>query len=298
MRSRLIEELSRVDEFNRIIWPATRINTLFREFDLTLIDDNYDDYDATLERILGGVTSDDDLVELYAVALDIDIDAVTEKLEQPDPGNWKPGYARVFLSHSAAHKQLVGEVAKELAVSGIHGFVAHDHMEYSKPWQVQIERALQTMDAFVALAHPEFGDSVWCNQEVGWALGRRVPYYVLRLGVDPRGFIGSDQWPSASGQPAKSIASTISDWVFAQNSFGNSVVDGLLEALKDVQNYYDAEAACKRVASLGTLSEDQFERLSTTWYSNDQLCGSVLATRALKPLFDRNGKSWPPPKAE
>jgi len=48
-------------------------------------------------------------------------------------------------------------------------------MAYRKPWQAQIEHALRSMQAFVAIVHPEFNSSAWCNQEVGWALGRRVP---------------------------------------------------------------------------------------------------------------------------
>ena len=62
----------------------------------------------------------------------------------------------MFLSHSAAHEKFAGEVAEELAVLGIDAFVAHDTMEYSKPWQAQIEQALQSMDLFATVAHPEF----------------------------------------------------------------------------------------------------------------------------------------------
>jgi hypothetical protein len=37
--------------------------------------------------------------------------------------------------------ELVGKVADELAIVGIHGFVAHNTMTYSRPWQAQIEQA-------------------------------------------------------------------------------------------------------------------------------------------------------------
>jgi hypothetical protein len=48
---------------------------------------------------------------------------------------------RLFMSHSARHRELVGKVADELAIVGIHGFVAHNTMTYSRPWQAQIEQA-------------------------------------------------------------------------------------------------------------------------------------------------------------
>jgi hypothetical protein len=66
-------------------------------------------------------------------------------------------------------------------------------MEVRTPWQSQIEQALQSTQAFVALVHPEFSDSAWCLREVGWVFSRRVPRYAIRIGTDPLGFIGSDR---------------------------------------------------------------------------------------------------------
>lgn len=266
---------------------------LLREFGLQATS-GFDDGPSVPDQL--GELSDDDLVELYSIALGVETDQVANLVEETHDKLWKPGYVRVFLSHSAKHKEFVGKVADELAVSGIHGFVAHDTMEVSKPWREQIESALRSMQAFVALIHPEFNHSPWCHQEVGWAVGRRVPYYAIRLGHDPQGFIGHLQWPSAFEQNPKQVAATISSWIATHDGLDTTIVEGMFSALRDAGNYFDAEAAVKRLATLESLDPEQFTELDRIWWSNDQLYGGVLPTRAMKPFYESNGRTWPPQK--
>lgn len=277
-------------------WTFDKTNLLLLEFGLAPMDDGW--HGPSVTDLVAGL-SESDLIEMYALVMGIEREEVEDVVESSaDTGNWKPNYARVFLSHSAAHRQFVGNVADELAVVGIHGFVAHDTLTYSKPWQMQIEQALRTMQAFVALVHSEFNDSAWCHQEVGWALGRRVPLFAVRLGVDPAGFPGRDQWPSCAGQKPKDVSDVISSWVSAVPELGTTVVDGLLSALQEAGNYFDAGAAASRIAALGSLTDDQFRRIDEIWWSNDQLHGGILATKAMKPLYEKHKRTWPPPKPE
>ena len=76
------------------------------------------------------------------------------------------------MSHSAKYKQYVSDVASSLLKFEVHAFVAHETMEVTRDSQEQIEHALRSMEAFVAFIHPEFTPSAWCQQELGWALGR------------------------------------------------------------------------------------------------------------------------------
>ncbi|MEZ5182200.1 MAG: hypothetical protein R2702_10055 [Acidimicrobiales bacterium] len=80
-------------------------------------------------------------------------------------------------------------------------------MERSKPWQ--LEQALRTMQAFVALVHPEVNQSAWCQQEIGWALGRRVPH-VLRVGVDQRASSGGTSGRASSTNPKRGAVGDLS----------------------------------------------------------------------------------------
>lgn len=282
-----------VDALDSQSWATEKVNLLFGEFGLEPIDAQREA--PSVADVLGQV-SESTLVELYAVVFNINTAEVEDAVESSDATMWKAGYVRLFLSHSAQHKTFVGEVADELAVMGVHGFVAHDTMEYSKPWQEQIERALRSMQAFVTIIHHEFNGSAWCNQEVGWALGRRVPNFAVRMGADPSGFPSRDQWPSGHGQSAKQVAATIYGWVAKVPELGGTITDGLLEGLTTAGNYYDAEAAANRIAALGTLDEQTWARLDATYWANDQVCGGVLPTRVLEPFYRGNGRDWPPAK--
>ena len=287
LKSRVIETLGSND------WTLDRTNVLLKEFGLEPIDG--DRFGPSLPDVIANVT-DELLIELYSVVTGVELDEVEADVAAADDGNWKDGYFRLFLSHSAVHKKFVGDIAGDLEVMGIHGFVAHDTMEVSRPWQTQIEKALRTMHAFVAIVHPEFNQSAWCHEEVGWALGRRVPRYVIRMGADPAAFIGREQWPSWTGRSASEVAGVVATWITGLAGHGTAVFDRLVAALKDAPSFVDAGATAGLIAALGTLSDEQFRRIEEVWYTNDQLYGGVLPTRAMQRVYAANGRAWPPPK--
>lgn len=112
------------------------------------------------------------------------------------------GY-RVFLSHKAEAKAEAAGLKERLAVFGVSAFVAHADIHPTKQWQEEIENALASMDAFLALLTKDFHESDWTDQEVGYALDRGVPLIAVKLGRDPYGFIGRFQalackWDDAS----------------------------------------------------------------------------------------------------
>jgi hypothetical protein len=146
------------------LWDHQRINLLLSEFGLSTVVFP----GPSFEEIIANI-SDSDLVQMYSIVTGTALGEVEDSVQSAALGNWKPGHVRVFMSHASRHKEFLGKVADELAIFGIHGFVAHDTMKYSKPWQARIEQALRSMHAFVAIVHSEFNKSAWCHQETGWA---------------------------------------------------------------------------------------------------------------------------------
>jgi hypothetical protein len=116
---------------------------------------------------------------------------------------WKPDYFRLFISHVSSSHAVASEIATVLREwYGVEGFVAHADIVPSADWQNEIEASLKTMDALLALLTPGFSKSLWCNQEVGWALGRQSLAISVRLGEDPTGFVGRFQAiPGGDGKP-------------------------------------------------------------------------------------------------
>lgn len=287
LKSQLTERLDSTD------WPGQKIDLLLAEFGLG---PHSPSPAGKLIVDIVSKLSDAMLVEMYSIVFEVDPQEVVESVESTDAGNWKPGFTRVFLSHSSEHNKFVSQVADELAVVGIHGFVAHEAMTVSEPWQRQVEAALRSMEAFVAFSHPKFNQSPWCNQEAGWALGRRVPHFTVRFGVAPAGFLGSTQWPNGSTQTTRQVADTIYRFVADQAELGRSIIDGLLGALERAGDFVSAGAAAERIARLGTLSPEDFTRLDTVYWKNDQIYGAVLANRELKPFYESHSRTFPPPK--
>jgi hypothetical protein len=279
-------------------WSVIDLDILLQQFGLATLElDNWASRTAEFARTVGEA-SDESLRDIYAIVMAIELDDVTAAVAVPnDHGLWKDGQLRLFLSHSALHKDFVGEISRELAVVGVHGFVAHDTMEIEKPWQSQIEIALRTAEAFVGLVHPPFNDSPWCQQEVGWAKGRGLPEYFIRIGANPVAFAAATQWPTGFDRSAKAIASDILSWLERSTSFSNFIVDGLMNVLRDAGDYYSAEAAAKRIVALGGLTETGWSSLAAAFWANDQVRGGVLPTRVLQPFFAAHEREWPPPKA-
>lgn len=109
------------------------------------------------------------------------------------PTYWKNQYYRVFLSHLTANKVSAANLKEALLQYGISSFVAHEDITVAKPWQDELEKALNTMDALVAIFETGFKDSDWCCQEIGWALGRNVPVIPIARTMLPYGFVGAIQ---------------------------------------------------------------------------------------------------------
>lgn len=288
LKRRIIEEID-----NDGAWDLRRQNLLLSEFGLQVVTSGWQG--PNFEDVIAKIT-DHDLVEMCSAVTGVTQDKVVGSVKVTDAGNWKPGYVRLFLSHSSEQEEFVGEVAEELAVVGIHGFVAHDSMQYSKPWQDQIEHALRSMEAFVAFVHPDFEESAWCNQEVGWAMGRAVPKYIIRMGSEPAGFVGRDQWPSGNSSSPRELASLICKWASSIQELGEAMANGLFASLEAANNYIDAGATASRIANLSGLTGEQWERLGRIYWSNDQLYYGALTAKALQPFYDLHEQEWPPKK--
>jgi nucleoside 2-deoxyribosyltransferase len=141
---------------------------------------------------------------------------VGHKFGQPtspgvEPPFWRKDMLRLFISHIAVHRAFAGELQEALLRYGISSFVAHNDIEPTSEWQTQIETALATCDALLALLHEDFHASNWTDQEIGFAMGRGVPSFAVRLGQTPYGFIGRFQAFNGNGKAVPALARELFD---------------------------------------------------------------------------------------
>ena len=119
------------------------------------------------------------------------------------PSSWKSEQFRLFISHLAEYRDFSAEIQAGLKYFGISAFVAHNDIEPTREWQDEIESALATCDAMLALLHPGFHESNWTDQELGYAMGRDLLTVSVDLGTTPYGFIGRFQALRRAKQPKK-----------------------------------------------------------------------------------------------
>ena len=117
---------------------------------------------------------------------------------------------RLFISHLAEKKALAADLQANLTRFGISSFVAHNDIEPSQEWLMQIVIALRTCDALVVLQHEKFHESKWTDQEIGFALGRGTPVFPVSFdGQIPYGFFGGIQAFKGHGKSAGEIADNL-----------------------------------------------------------------------------------------
>lgn len=198
---------------------------------------------------------------------------------------WQDGYFRLFLSHVSEHKSQVSHLKSALLEVGVSAFVAHEDIEPSLEWQNEISLALRSMHALAALITPEFHESKWTDQELGWALGRGIPVVPVRLGADPYGFVGKIQAIRGTlGDPAL-LAGNITQALLRSNQAHGHMRRALVEAFEKANSFAVSKILKNIVVTITDFTDEEKERLRNACASNNQVSGSWGVVDAIYTAF-------------
>lgn len=152
---------------------------------------------------------------LSEIVDDLGIDAPAEfSTNRQMPAIWEStDKLRVFISHLSSQKDKASRLRDVMQEKGMAAFVAHEDIEPTLEWQVQIERALNNMELFVSMHTKGFSSSVWTQQEIGYAAATGVKIIALRMEEDPTGFIQKHQALSRGQKTAPQVAAEIIELV-------------------------------------------------------------------------------------
>ncbi len=180
---------------------------------------------------------------------------------------WGETGFRVFLTHKAKDKKETSDLKERLQTFGVSAFVAHRDIRPTKAWQEEIENALSTMDTLVALMTPEFHDSDWTDQEVGFAFGRGIPIISVKLGKDPYGFIGKFQalsctWKEAPTEIVKLLVKH------------ERMLNFYIQAVQNCPSWDDGNLLAEVFPSIEELSIKQTDALVKAFNENREVWGS------------------------
>ncbi len=184
---------------------------------------------------------------------------------------WEKGYFRAFLSHKTEYKAEAARLKSSLFALGITAFVAHEDIEPSRAWQDDIESALSTMDACIALLTNTFHDSNWTDQEVGIAIGRGVPIVAVRLGRDPYGFIGRIQGVAGMGKSSDAVADEVMRFLLRNERLKQKMGSSLVLKLENAQSYAQANSLMDYISEVQSLIPEWIDRLEAAPKRNSQV---------------------------
>jgi hypothetical protein len=231
-----IEVYSRLYDSNRIKEAENRIATFY-------------------EDILKGYKS----IQLNGVAISPSDNSQIDFGYNSNDTMWKPGYFRLFISHLSKNKENASGLKQMLAQYGIDCFVAHEDIKPSKAWETEIESALFSMDALCAIVVPEFNKSIWCDQEVGIAIGQHKMVFSISKGAMPYGFFGKFQALKSTNKTYREMAYDVW-WAIAHNERTNDIYsEKFISLLLNAKTREEALSLLKQLQAFDSIEKKYIE---------------------------------------
>lgn len=201
---------------------------------------------------------------------------IEEEAPKPgiDPPFWRPRMFRVFISHLSTERAYAAQLQEALLPFGITAFVAHNDIEPTLEWQSQIEAALTTADSLIALLHPQFHESKWTDQEIGFAMGRGLPVFAVRFGQDPYGFVARFQAFTGNGKTVTALAQELFDAYRKNKQTQKRIAEVLVTLFETSPTFASAKTRVGYLEDLTTWDTSFISRIKSALESNSQISDS------------------------
>ena len=268
-RVRIIKDIA--DHLDSEDW--TTIDLTLKQFDFPISDQ----WSGTIKSYIVKMVEDakdDDLIELgQHLGMQLDNQDVAAAAERDTP-YWHGGHLKVFISHLTTEREQAANLQEGLRRYGLSGFVAHNDINPTTEWQVEIETALTTCDMLVALIHPGFVHSKWCDQEIGYALGRGIPVFAVRCGADPHGFVSRFQAFNGIGKTPIQISLELFKAAIDHKKLQDKMADIVVDLFINSNSFSAAKERIGYVERLNTWDKSYSNRLAKALKINSQISGS------------------------
>lgn len=221
------------------------------------------------------------------IALDLDLDINTTATQIELATFWEQGYFKLFISHLATYKKTASALQDMLLIYGISGFVAHEDIEPSKEWQEEIEKALHTMDALTAILMKGFKESHWCDQEIGFAVGKDVLIIPIRKEIDPYGFIGKYQAIKGYETTVQEVAKLIFATIIKHPKTRNQMLIIFINLISNSTHIDTALRQLEILSEIKDISVEILQQMAEQIQNNNVLIKSTIFMKSLQLLLDK-----------
>jgi len=244
-------------------WSYTNINSYLTQYKIKLKNPN--EYDSRYHYCLDVFkdVSEQIILEI-ASELKIEYKFQPDKIQYSDGELkfWKSGHFKLFVSHISSFKENVSHLKTALEPFGISSFVAHEDIEPTQEWMIEIEKALASMDAMLALLIPGFHESNWTDQEIGIAIGKQKLIIPVTKEIDPYGFLGKYQGFKANGKKISEVASAIFNILCTHEKTKNQILNVITDLFLIANRKEDATQRLSIIENAKYYSKEFAEKLA------------------------------------
>ena len=128
------------------------------------------------------------------------------------------------------------------------------------------------MDMLIALMTKGFKDSPWTNQEIGYALGKKVPVLSINIGGEPCGFPAKYQ---AINSTWDNLGRDIKNTIFQYFLNVPKVLDTYINLMRTCGSFNEGNSLSEYLPYLKQLTDEQVDEIIEIYDSNSQLRGSL-----------------------
>jgi len=207
-----------------------------------------------------------------------------QKRSGPESQNSVP--IKVFLSYSTRNKIAAGKIKDELEEYGLVVFLAHEKIEPSEKWRSKILSELKECHVFVAILTDYFRESLWCDQESGFAMAYDKKIISLKTKANPHGFLERFQAANLKKQDIPKTCKDITKSIAQDKTLSESFRNGLIERFGSSSSYSEAIATTNKLVRVDDFTKAQMNRIVEYVIKNNQLNESVGAFPELKRFIE------------
>lgn len=200
--------------------------------------------------------------------------------------SWLDDHVWVFISHASRDHALASGLRDALHGYAMDGFVAPRGIRVLDDWATALETALGSCHALVALVTDQFTGSVWCNQEVGYALGHGRPVVAVAVGAEPPGFIGRHQAIPGRDRRVEEVAGSVFEALGRDRRTRADIIASLERRVAACRSIVDAGRLLEHARLLGPWETGEGRAVLDALGRNPRLHGRQVC-HALRELIDR-----------
>ncbi|MBX3110240.1 MAG: toll/interleukin-1 receptor domain-containing protein [Fimbriimonadaceae bacterium] len=192
---------------------------------------------------------------------------------------WKRGLLRLFVSHRSSDRVRLSKLKVKLREYGIDCFLAHEDIQETKAWRDMIKQGLQSCHAMVTVGSNGFKESIWCNQEIGWALCRGILVLPLLAGEPPEGFHSDIQGPTVDLANPDDAALKVVKAMLKESRLRPLVFEAFVELINEASSWESLRDVGYCLERLDNCPADKLKKLKAAFEKHPKSEG--LYSRAI-----------------